>query len=147
MPQWSRPVMGGNTRSPERHVTDSGRPQWSRPVMGGNTSAAPASHGTPGGAAMEPPGNGRKHAPAPSRSGCGPSGAAMEPPGNGRKHAAPASALPGSLVAAAMEPPGNGRKHVLVDFGDTFDLIAPQWSRPVMGGNTRTRQSANQLIR
>ncbi len=51
------------------------------------------------------------------------------------------------VAGAAMEPPGNGRKHVLVDFGDTFDLIAPQWSRPVMGGNTRTRQSANQLIR
>ncbi len=37
-PQWSRPVMGGNTWEVRLTHPDHNRPQWSRPVMGGNTT-------------------------------------------------------------------------------------------------------------
>jgi hypothetical protein len=85
-PQWSRPVMGGNTELLKDPLVIPALPQWSRPVMGGNTSSAPVTAPIPRHAAMEPPGYGRKH---------------------GR------TAVRGLLC----------RKW-------------PQWSRPVMGGNT-----------
>src|SRR5579875_1388438 len=79
--------MGGNTalrRAVKDGLVDA--PQWSRPVMGGNTR----------------PGTRRRHV--------DPELAAMEPPGNGRKHHARLRV--GILVQlAAMEPPGNRRKH------------------------------------
>ncbi len=136
-------------------------PQWSRPVMGGNTRAGRPDLRGGARAAMEPPGNGRKHLVV--TVGCYQrSRAAMEPPGNGRKHRPYTAPESGDLVLAAMEPPGNGRKHVLVQHldGDEPEAameppgngrkhsyasappavrIEPQWSRPVMGGNTRRR--------
>ncbi len=61
-PQWSRPVMGGNT---DIDVVYLGigliEPQWSRPVMGGNTPPVAPLPPVARRAAMEPPGNGRKH--------------------------------------------------------------------------------------
>ncbi len=36
-----------------------------------------------------------------------------------------------------MEPPGNGRKHVTGQVSGDGLESTPQWSRPVMGGNTR----------
>ncbi len=53
--------MGGNTHIRTPSDARPGMPQWSRPVMGGNTRG-PRSRGRGAhGAAMEPPGNGRKH--------------------------------------------------------------------------------------
>ncbi len=50
----------------------------------------------------------------------------------------------GFVPQAAMEPPGNGRKHLLLLEKVTGLLSAPQWSRPVMGGNTPDPDSAAQ---
>ncbi len=108
-PQWSRPVMGGNTSPSPRRTVPPRWPQWSRPVMGGNTLSLSFRRVAYPRAAMEPPGNGRKH------------------PVAGRQ--------PQPVQRAAMEPPGNGRKHRPGRPG-TDGRIVPQWSRPVMGGNT-----------
>ncbi|GEM_PF-6156492 len=35
-----------------------------------------------------------------------------------------------------MEPPGNGRKHAARPSTRRRSIASPQWSRPVMGGNT-----------
>ncbi len=127
--------------------------------MGGNTRTRPFPWQVSQTAAMEPPGNGRKHARryhgCPVRE-----AAAMEPPGNGRKHpgtrgrpaarpAPPQWSRPvmggntadaeldaASMAEAAMEPPGNGRKHMNPPFSNLTPWVEPQWSRPVMGGNT-----------
>src|SRR5579875_3637484 len=157
-PQWSRPVMGGNTRAgadagkrtgPGRNgaarlwaetpamagaaARNSAMPQWSRPVMGGNTRPAvqgtrPAVQGRNGAArlwAETPPPGGHLEAGSQGRNGAarlwaetpglrgaagGGGGAAMEPPGYGRKHR-PRDAPPEGRYRAAMEPPGYGRKH------------------------------------
>src|SRR5579875_921823 len=106
--------------------------------MGGNTGNRAAGPGVLPVAAMEPPGNGRKHLRAAAEA-PDPHGAAMEPPGNGRKHL---GCWPAGPVRrpAAMEPPGNGRKHTALPWDSPAGATTPQWSRRVMGGNTRSAE-------
>src|SRR5579875_1596367 len=107
--------------------------------MGGNTGNRAAGPGVLPVAAMEPPGNGRKHLRAAAEA-PDPHGAAMEPPGNGRKH----TALPWDSPAGATTPQWSRR----VMGGNTREArehrppraSRPQWSRPVMGGNTRSAE-------
>ena len=109
VPQWSRPVTVGVTKSRSSLTSHWLPPQWSRPVTVGVT------RGHRSGATLREL-------------------AAMEPTGDGRSDGRILLAV-APLPAAAMEPTGDGRSDELA-ISWPPSPCPPQWSRPVTVGVT-----------